>query len=214
MAEKLGDVTTRIGGGVVRRRSLLRAGAVAGVLAAVALPALALADDKDDDKERPGLAKGHHRQGRIDVTGTAAGGAAFAGQIRFLNFQAVQGTPNKLMANGVLTGKLKDAAGKTIATLEDAPFSAQVNDLSDPGCTILHLVLGPLTLNLLGLVVTIPNPVTIDITAIPGGGLLGDLLCAVDNLLSGGLAGVLANLTTLQALVTALNNFINALNGL
>lgn len=52
-------------------------------------------------------------------------------------------------------------------------------------CPILHLVLGPLTLNLLGLNVHL-NRVVLDITAQSGpGNLLGNLLCAVANLLNG-----------------------------
>jgi hypothetical protein len=47
--------------------------------------------------------------------------------------------------------------------------------------------LGPINLNLLGLVVELDNcangPVTVDITAIPGGGLLGDLLCSLADVL-------------------------------
>jgi hypothetical protein len=214
MTSESGRLTTRIAGASVRRRSLLRVGAVAGVLLAAALPAAALAD-KDGDKDNGRhLAKGHHKRGLLDVTGSAAGGAAFRGQLRVLNFEAVQGTPNQLLAHGTLSGQFRDAAGKVVATVEDAAFSAPVTHLDDPACTILHLVLGPLTLNLLGLVLTIPNTIIIDLTAIPGGGLLGDLLCAVDNLLQGGLAGLLGNLTTLLQLVTALNNFFDALNGL
>ena len=52
-------------------------------------------------------------------------------------------------------------------------------------CPILHLVLGPLNLNLLGLNVSL-NQVVLDITAVPGAGnLLGNLLCSVSNLLNG-----------------------------
>jgi len=55
-------------------------------------------------------------------------------------------------------------------------------------CPILHLELGPIFLNLLGLVVELDDchngPVTVDITAIPGGGLLGDLLCGLANVLN------------------------------
>ena len=52
-------------------------------------------------------------------------------------------------------------------------------------CPILHLDLGPLTLNLLGLNVHL-NEVVLDITATSGpGNLLGNLLCGVSNLLNG-----------------------------
>jgi hypothetical protein len=55
--------------------------------------------------------------------------------------------------------------------------------LAGASCSVLSLALGPLDLNLLGLVVELDDcaggPVTVDITAIPGGGLLGDLLCSL-----------------------------------
>ncbi|HYQ31950.1 MAG TPA: hypothetical protein VEQ83_01970, partial [Lapillicoccus sp.] len=78
---------------------------------------------------------------------------------------------------------------------------------SRAACNILHLVLGPLNLNLLGLHVHL-NQVVLDITAIPGAGnLLGNLLCAVAGLLDGSpLAGLLGQLTNL------LNQILAALN--
>jgi hypothetical protein len=55
-------------------------------------------------------------------------------------------------------------------------------------CSILSLSLGPVNLTLLGLEVILDDcsdgPVTVDITAIPGGGLLGDLLCSLADLLN------------------------------
>ena len=47
-----------------------------------------------------------------------------------------------------------------------------------PTCPVLALTLGPLDLNLLGLVVEL-NRVRLTITAIRGGGLLGDLFCGL-----------------------------------
>jgi hypothetical protein len=67
------------------------------------------------------------------------------------------------------------------------------------GCDILNLSLGPVELDLLGLVVELDDcdggPVTVDITAVPGpGNLLGNLLCSVARLLDRGAAGpALAN---------------------
>ncbi len=61
-------------------------------------------------------------------------------------------------------------------------------------CQILSLTLGPLHLNLLGLVIDL-NQVNLNITAQSGpGNLLGNLLCAVANLLNGGNTGGLATL--------------------
>ncbi len=55
-------------------------------------------------------------------------------------------------------------------------------------CEILDLTLGPLDLNLLGLVVHL-DTVHLEITAEQGpGNLLGNLLCAVAGLLDGGLS--------------------------
>jgi len=72
-------------------------------------------------------------------------------------------------------------------------------------CDILHLTLGPLHLELLGLVVDL-NQLQLDIVAQSGSGILGDLLCAVANLLNS------TNLSSLlQQLVNALNNLIAAL---
>jgi hypothetical protein len=82
------------------------------------------------------------------------------------------------------------------------PFTAPITLTSGPmaagaTCPILNLALGPVHLNLLGLNVD-TSAICLDITAIEGAGLLGDLLCAIANLLNGGnpLASVLANLTS------------------
>lgn len=74
-------------------------------------------------------------------------------------------------------------------------------------CSILHLVLGPLDLNLLGLKVHL-NRVVLDITAQSGpGNLLGNLLCAVAHLLD----GTSPTLTDLLRLSTLLNRIIGIL---
>jgi hypothetical protein len=72
-------------------------------------------------------------------------------------------------------------------------------------CPILNLSLGPIHLSLLGLNVD-TSRICLQITAIKGGGLLGDLLCGIANLLNSGipLADVLAGLTADQ--LTTLNN--------
>jgi hypothetical protein len=77
-------------------------------------------------------------------------------------------------------------------------------------CPILHLDLGPLDLNLLGLHVHL-NEVVLNIEAIPGAGnLLGNLLCAIASLLDNvDLGGVLGNL--LQNLIDALIRLLQGL---
>jgi hypothetical protein len=79
-------------------------------------------------------------------------------------------------------------------------------------CQVLSLSLGPLDLNLLGLRVELDNcangPVTVDIDAIQGGGLLGDLLCGLSNLLSGGGGGLS---TAVQRLLFQISLLLGAL---
>jgi len=215
----------------LRRRSLLRAGAVAGALAMTGLPTMALADK--DDKDEKDAAKKIRKAHQFDVSGATAGGAKFTGKLRIMKFEVVQGAPNKLMANGHLSGKFRNLAGEVIATLDEAAFTTEVKAINPSGgaarasgvtaqaipppegCTILHLVLSPLQLNLLGLFLTIVDTITLDLTAVPGGGLLGDLLCAVTNLLANlDLAALLGNLPLLGQLLTALNDLFDALNNL
>lgn len=77
-------------------------------------------------------------------------------------------------------------------------------------CPILHLELGPLDLDLLGLQVHLDR-VVLDVTAVPGpGNLLGNLLCAIAGLLDGvDLSGILADL--LQRLLDALIRLLEGL---
>jgi hypothetical protein len=69
-------------------------------------------------------------------------------------------------------------ASATLSADEQKASAAQ----QQPSCRVLNLILGPLDLNLLGLVVELygPNrraPVTLNITSFPGQGVLGDLFC-------------------------------------
>ena len=102
---------------------------------------------------------------------------------------------NQLVANGVFTGLVN---GVPVST----PAWAVVTD--PPGsCTILDLTLGPLHLDLLGLVVDL-NQVHLVITAERGpGNLLGNLLCAVAGLLDNG-----ANGNAIQNLLNQINAII------
>ena len=88
--------------------------------------------------------------------------------------------------NGVLSVvfSITNAAGQLLGTFT-APIKASGT------CDILHLELGPLNLDLLGLQIDL-SKIVLDITAQSGpGNLLGNLLCAVARLLDGGpLAGL------------------------
>jgi hypothetical protein len=133
------------------------------------------------------------------VTGTftnSDGTGTFKGTFTPSKFSVVNGV---LEATGVLKGTLTDANGNSLGTVSqtvtDAVNTTASANAAAAGCQILNLVLGPLNLNLLGLVVTL-NQVNLNITAVPGAGnLLGNLLCAVANLLNGG--GGLGSLSTL-----------------
>jgi hypothetical protein len=125
--------------------------------------------------------------GSIPVTGTAADGTQVTGQITDLTTKVVDGV---LVATGTIN---VPGAGTDTFT---APVQA-VN--SNGSCTVLTLDLGPLHLDLLGLVVDLA-PVSLDVTAVPGSGnLLGNLLCAVTHLLdnTGGSGGALMGLSNL-----------------
>ena len=136
----------------------------------------------------------------VPIVGTAGTDAVAT----ITSFSVVDGV---LTAVGTITGTVATtdvATGLTILTeVTDAAFTAPVTVLQQAGtCQILDLVLGPLHLDLLGLVVDL-NQVNLDITAVPGpGNLLGNLLCAVAHLLDGG------NTTALQNLVNILNGIL------
>lgn len=79
-------------------------------------------------------------------------------------------------------------------------------------CPILHLDVGPLNLDLLGLQVHL-NQVVLDVVAVPGpGNLLGNLLCAVAGLLDGlDLGNILGGL--LQTLLDAIIRLLEGIGG-
>ena len=135
------------------------------------------------------------------IQGTSAAGDVLNGVFTISNFVNQGG---QLVAQGVLNGTLTTAAGVVTPVTNEA-VTFPVSSVS-ASCPILNLVLGPLDLHLLGLTVHL-NQVVLNITAVPGAGnLLGNLLCAVANLLNGtSLSGVL------NTLVADLNSIIAAL---
>jgi hypothetical protein len=113
----------------------------------------------------------------IPVTGTG-GGAVFSGTFKLQKFATQDGA---LVATGVLSGVVTTAAGATTSVLRTVTLPAAVGETT---CQILHLDLGPLTLDLLGLQIDLSR-IVLDITAQAGAGnLLGNLLCGVVNLLN------------------------------
>ena len=115
-------------------------------------------------------------------------GATLTGTLNITRFEAQGRRGRNLVAVGTLSGTIRDASGAVIGTLTNFPVSAPVENISaqqtGPGvCRILHLDLGPINLDLLGLVLT-TNRIVIDLTAVQGpGNLLGNLLCTITGLL-------------------------------
>lgn len=113
----------------------------------------------------------------IPVAGTAIGGGTFSGVFTLTSF-AVRG--GQVVALGTVSGVLTDAGGVVGSALTTVAVPTQVGTST---CDILHLDLGPIALDLLGLKVDLSR-VVLDITAQTGAGnLLGNLLCAVAGLL-------------------------------
>jgi len=156
----------------------------------------------------PALAQGGNNPNtnrlEVPVSGpvtTTAGVPAgtFAGTVSISRF-AIEN--ERLVALGQLRGAVTDPTGNVGSTIvtnvtmpvdnasgspaAEALASCDGDSTAQAACDILNLVLGPLHLDLLGLVIDL-NRVVLNITAQPGAGnLLGNLLCAITGLLDAG----------------------------
>ena len=166
-------------------------------LAATLVLTPALRADDDDKKKVSSLS--------IPVTGTITEGGATTpatGTFAIKKFAVVN---KQIRAIGTVSlssaGKVKViAASMPLVLPQNGSAARAVSALAT--CDILRLTLGPLDLNLLGLVVHL-DQLNLDIVAESGpGNLLGNLLCAVANLLNG---------TNLSALLQQIVNALNAL---
>lgn len=115
-------------------------------------------------------------------------------------FQGIAGTVTNLSATYSEATNTTTISGVFTDTATPANVTRFTTQLlgATGSCTILHLELGPLDLNVLGLMVHL-DKVVLDITAQSGSGnLLGNLLCAVAHLLDDGpFNTILADLTDL-----------------
>jgi hypothetical protein len=153
----------------------------------------------------PALAQINPTRNRLDVpvSGVVQDVGTIAGTFKISRFAIQSGA---LVAVGLLNATVTDTTGAVVKTIvtnaawpvanagsgasADAAFSCGDVSETQQACDILNLVLGPLHLDLLGLVVDL-NQVVLNITAQPGGGnLLGNLLCAITGLLDGGSLGL------------------------
>jgi hypothetical protein len=125
------------------------------------------------------------------IGGTTATGLNLTGTLSNLRFVNQNG---QVVLTGVLNGQVTNAVGDVLRTITNQLVTLPIIGAAGGGsCTILDLTLGPLHLDLLGLVVDL-NQVHLTITAESGNGkLLGNLLCGIANALNGN-GGGLANL--------------------
>ena len=151
-----------------------------------------------------------------ELVGNASDGSKVTGSFTPLKFVKKDG---KQQVKGVVDGVVTHANGAketftALRTLQVKKINgrslsglASTSARSMASCDILHLVLGPLDLDLLGLQVHL-DKIVLDIVAATGAGnLLGNLLCAITGLLDGGpLAGLLGQLNDL------LGQILDALN--
>jgi hypothetical protein len=145
---------------------------------------------------------------KVKVTGTKG----FKGTYTIERFVR---SGNAIKTVGTLKGTLR---GKKVrkenvrmpATLGAAPASSAQLPPTPGSCSVLNLVLGPIDLNLLGLRVR-TNEIDLRIEAVPStggavpGGLLGDLLCGITNLLNPTANTPLGQLTQLLNALLALS---------
>jgi hypothetical protein len=182
--------------------------------------------DRDDDEPR-GAAPAALE---LPVAGTTSTGGTFRGTFSVERFAA---RASQVVAVGIITGTVLGATGTPVGTLLRSPVEIPVTPsqrvaarvppsgaprpageaepaglppgviLAQQACGVLHLELGAITLNVLGLVVT-TSPVVLDIAGEAGGtNVLGALVCQI-----------LAVLTNIANLVGLLNQLLGVLGGL
>ncbi|MHA6513462.1 hypothetical protein [Tessaracoccus sp. Z1128] len=164
-----------------RLSSIVIAGALSGALiGAPALATVAYAAPPVGSPNAPA-------QDLLQVDGTIRTVGAFSGTISDL---AVERVGDVLQLSGTITGEgIPDGSAGFVADI----VGLEAND----ACTVLDLDLGPLHLDVLGLVVDL-NEVELDITGVTGAGnLLGNLVCAVAGLLDNNGGGALNGISAL-----------------
>jgi hypothetical protein len=112
----------------------------------------------------------------VPVTGSGSG-LSLTGTFSITKFVT---TAQGIGALGTLSATVTNALGVTTAIVKNITIPVIIGPTT---CDILHLDLGPLSLDILGLQVDLSR-IILDITAEAGAGnLLGNLLCAVAGLL-------------------------------
>jgi hypothetical protein len=160
--------------------------------------------------------KGQEASLQLPITGTFAGGT-FAGTLSIQKFAA---TPDgmKLVAIGFVRGTATSSAGAPLGSVLAGPISLPVSR-PEPGgpivtttavgaavvaqatCQVVHIELGAVNLNVLGLIVT-TQPIVLDLSG-DTAGPLGNLVCTL-----------LETVNTVVDLVGLLNQILGLLTGL
>jgi len=157
----------------------------------------------------------------LAVSGVLADGGTFTGEVSIKKFGYDRATG--LWVSGILNGTATSADGtvqkinrsfsQVHATLTPSASAASSSGAfavaQQASCGILDLDIGAIHLDLLGLVIDLA-PIHLDITAVPGGGLLGSLLCALAGLLNpnGFLNELIGTLTQLLNLLNQINQLL------
>jgi hypothetical protein len=162
----------------------------------------------------------------VPLSGAASGGVTFNGTVAVQRFVQRDG---HVFAIGAVSGNLSGPAGPIgtsifvpvafpvrvgngltaraergvihPASLSGPDYGARIMLAQATTCGVLHLDLGAVNLNLLGLVVT-TTPVTIDING-DTGGALGNLVCTVFSTVNN-VVGLVNSLNSVLGLVTGL----------
>jgi hypothetical protein len=179
------------------------------LIAVLVVTALSLVGAQAADASRPSepvqRPVAHTKAGDLTsrLVGSTAAGRDVTGAFVPLKFVKRNG---HVLVRGLVQGVVHEQNGKrsTFAQMKTVRVKSINGDPAHARqasgrvtCDILHLVLAPLDLNLLGLKVHLDR-VVLDIVAVTGAGnLLGNLLCAVTGLLDGGLGGALGRLVGL-----------------
>jgi hypothetical protein len=138
------------------------------------------------------------------IVGSTANGRDVTGVFTPLHFTKRHG---RVFVRGLVQGVVHETDGTRttfaqlrtirVRSINGTPAHRRPMATQQVNCDILHLVLAPLDLNLLGLKVHLDR-VVLDVVGQSGAGnLLGNLLCSITHLLDGGLGGVLGQLTNL-----------------
>jgi hypothetical protein len=162
----------------------------------------------DQNKNGPKNSGPFERMSDIPISAHDQQGHNFEGTLTIKDFAESESAPGTVVAHGTVSGKVtgKGVGNQTVTQDVTLPVSVQnagTSVHSQATCQVLDLVLGPIDLNLLGLVLHV-NQIHILLTANSLGGILGSLLCS--------LAGPISGLSV-DALLDLLTSILHALQG-